>query len=113
MDSSVGVKHDQAKNRWDLFDWEFLDGCAFVLTMGSIKYAPDNWKLVQKWRYIGGLMRHISAYLQGEALDPESGKSHLCHAFCNLMFLFGHDKIQSSGKPANTLDTLPPGYRSL
>lgn len=89
-----GIKHDQTKNRWDLVDFDFLDQCVAVLTFGSQKYAPDNWKKVERWRYIGALCRHVSKYLQGEKNDPETGLSHLAHAFCNLMFLFGHDKIE-------------------
>ena len=94
-----GVKHDQAKNRWDLVDFEFMDQCVKVLTFGSLKYAPDNWRKVERWRYVGALMRHVSAYLQGEKNDPETGCSHLAHAFCNLMFLFGHDKMLKNHPP--------------
>ena len=32
-------------------------------------------------------MRHINAYQRGEAADLESGKSHLAHAVCSLMFV--------------------------
>jgi hypothetical protein len=98
---TTGIKHDQAKNRWDLLDFDFMDQCVRVLTMGSIKYAPNNWKLVERRRYVGALLRHISAYLQGEALDPETGCSHLAHAFCNLMFLFGHDKLLREKLPVS------------
>lgn len=88
-----GVKFDSEKNRWDLVDFDFMDQCVAVLTHGAKKYAPNNWKLVERWRYLGALMRHVSAYYNGEANDQETGLSHLAHAFCNLMFLFGHDKL--------------------
>jgi hypothetical protein len=35
---------------------------------------------------------------QGEQIDPESGKHHLAHALCCLMFLYEHDTIYSIDK---------------
>lgn len=32
-------------------------------------------------------MRHITAFNDGEDLDPESGQSHLYHAMCCLAFV--------------------------
>jgi hypothetical protein len=37
-------------------------------------------------------MRHLVAYQSGEEIDPESGKSHLAHAQCCLIFLAWVDK---------------------
>ena len=87
-----GMKFDHEKNRWHLLDFEFMDECVRVLTYGAVKYAEDNWKQVERKRYVSALLRHISAYMQGKSTDHETGCSHLAHAFCNLMFLFGHDR---------------------
>lgn len=42
-------------------------------------------------------MRHLVAYRNGETTDPESGVSHLSHAFCNLMFLRHFEKLNEDG----------------
>jgi hypothetical protein len=55
--------------------------------------GDDNWKHVRplRKRYFGALMRHMTAWYDGEKKDPESGKSHLAHAGCCLLFLMWGD----------------------
>jgi hypothetical protein len=86
-EQSGGKKGDGGKRQWDLVDFKFLDDFIDVLTFGATKYAPDNWKKVSRNRYEAALMRHWSAYLQGEQNDPETGLPHLAHMTCSLMFL--------------------------
>lgn len=65
-----------------------LNGLAGVLEFGAVKYARGNWhKGLQHADICDSLLRHISSYLSGEDLDPESGKPHVDHIFCNAMFL--------------------------
>lgn len=65
-----------------------LEGCASVLTFGAIKYSPNNWRLGLEWgRVIGAAMRHLTAFSDGEDLDPESGLPHIDHLACCVMFL--------------------------
>jgi len=89
-----GVKYDTGKRRYDLLPWEQIDEVVDVLTFGAAKYADDNWKIVpdKTKRYKAALGRHISAYMQGEQLDKEDGKSHLAHAVCCAIFLMWGDK---------------------
>jgi len=89
-----GIKYDKEKLRWDLMPFAELDDIAEILTSGAAKYADDNWKIVpnKEKRYKAALMRHISAYMQGEKKDKETGKSHLAHAGCCLLFLMWSDK---------------------
>ena len=84
-----GVKHDEGKNRLDLIEPEFIEGVGEILTFGAEKYAPNSWQNVEdaQNRYYGAAMRHLLAYRKGEKVDPESGKSHLYHVACNMMFL--------------------------
>lgn len=84
-----GAKHDQGKPRYDLIPSKSLREIAEVLTFGAEKYAPDNWKTVSepKARYYSALLRHLGAWLDGEINDTESGKPHLAHALCYLVFL--------------------------
>lgn len=88
----VGVKYDAEKTRYDLVHWPFIEEVAEVLTLGAAKYSDDNWKAVRegpngRGRYIAAAFRHFIAWIGGEKDDPESGKSHLAHMACCLMFL--------------------------
>ena len=90
----VGMKFDDAKPLMSLLSPWFTEDIAKVLTIGAKKYAVDNWKIVPnaRQRYSDALLRHINAYLKGEQNDPETGLPHLCHAACNLMFLYEFDR---------------------
>lgn len=85
-----GVKYDNDKPRWCLLPWDVIEEIVVILTFGANKYADDNWKVVPdaKNRYKSALMRHLKAYFCGEYIDPESGRHHLAHAGCCLVFLF-------------------------
>ena len=92
-DHATGIKLDTGKQRYDLLAFDALEGTVAVLTEGSIKYAPRNWELGMSWmRVFGALMRHLSAWAMGQDNDSESGKSHLDHAACCIMFLQAYNK---------------------
>jgi hypothetical protein len=89
-----GAKFDDSKNRWDLLPIAEVEDAVEVLTDGAKKYAPDNWRRVPdgKTRYYAALMRHIVAWRNGERIDKDSGRTHLAHALCCLMFVMALDK---------------------
>ena len=91
----TGIKHDGAKPRYDLIPFRALDEVAKVLTFGAKKYPPHNWKTLTdlESRYLAASLRHISAEMQGERTDDESGLSHLAHAITCLMFVIEHRKL--------------------
>ena len=61
---------------------------ARVLEYGAAKYDRKNWaKCDDPERYMAAALRHLTAYHNGEILDPESRRSHLAHAVCSLLFL--------------------------
>lgn len=75
-----------------------LTGVAFVLGYGMGKYAANNWRRGMKYSEVySAMQRHLTAWLEGEDLDPKnehlprekqgSGLAHLWHAACNLAFL--------------------------
>jgi len=84
-----GRKFDGGKLQYSLLPTSALEDVVKVLTFGSEKYEPDNWKRVPdaKRRYFDAAQRHIWAYKAGEINDPESGVNHLAHAVCCLMFI--------------------------
>ena len=93
----VGRKDDQGKLQYGLLPPKALQETVDVLTFGAKKYGPDNWKWVPdaQTRYFDALQRHLWAWKQGQQLDEESGKSHLAHAACCLMFL---QELEASNK---------------
>lgn len=87
------AKKDHGKPMWDLLPFNQVKQIVEVLTFGASKYGPNKWQAVEdgRNRYFAALMRHLTAWLDGEKLDPESGKHHLAHAGCCLLFLMWLD----------------------
>ncbi len=90
-----GKKYDQGKPRFDLIVPEFTYTLASIMAMGAEKYDANNWQQVDDFeaRYTAALHRHVNAWQQGEQNDEESGRHHLAHAACNLMFLFWNEEV--------------------
>jgi hypothetical protein len=88
---SNGMKFDSDKPDYSLVPFEALDEVVKVLTYGANKYDRFNWEKVEDIRYQAAALRHISAYMQGEKYDPETGINHLAHAVCSLLFLTQFD----------------------
>lgn len=96
--SAEGRKDDAAKDRFELLPGDALRAIAVILTLGAAKYGDRNWEKGMKWsRVYGALQRHLNDWWQGEALDAETGKSHLAHAGCCLLFLIAYE-IRSVGE---------------
>jgi hypothetical protein len=98
--TTAGVKYDNGKPQWSLLPFKALGQVVEVLTYGAKKYAPDNWKKVPdaRRRYIDAGFRHFTAYATGETHDPETGKHHLAHAICCLLYLVAFDLGEHNDK---------------
>jgi hypothetical protein len=102
--SKAGVKHDAEKVRLDLMPFDALVEVGEILTFGAAKYDARNWEKGMAWgRLLGASLRHLFAWGRGENLDPETGKSHLAHAACCILFLLAYEK-RGIGED----DRLPP-----
>ena len=67
---------------------ELIWAVAKVRAFGSIKYAPDNWKTVEKSRIQNAAYRHWLEYVaDNKSVDKESGLPSLWHCVCNMAFL--------------------------
>lgn len=84
------VKHDFGtdKYRYDLLPPGPLGEVAQVMDFGAKKYGDYNWTKGTKWsRFFAAALRHLWAWWRGEDNDPESGRSHLAHVACCVLFL--------------------------
>jgi hypothetical protein len=87
-----GQKFDQEKTRYDLFPPEAMDAICQILTFGAKKYGDRNWEKGMKWgRLYGALLRHLFMWASGQRNDDETGKSHLWHAGCCIVFLITYE----------------------
>lgn len=85
---SGGTKNDYGKTMYHLVDNNTFTGIADAMTYGAGKYTENNWKKGIKFsRLYNAHMRHLSAFIQGDIIDEESGLPHLYHASANLMML--------------------------
>ena len=99
--NTKGVKFDQGKFQWhqwfgipffDLIPIEGVRAVACILGIGAKKYAPRNWEQGMDWsRPFDATLRHLNAWWGGENTDPDTGKSHLWHAACNIFFLIAYE----------------------
>ena len=87
-----GRKDDQGKDPWGLAPWDAFRAIVKVLAFGAKKYAPRNWEKGMAWsRPYEALIRHMTAWWEGEKADPETGFSHLWHAGCCIVFLIAYE----------------------
>jgi hypothetical protein len=73
---------------------EIIEAIKQVRIYGCQKYGdPNNWKTVEKERYIDAMYRHLLEYVKdNKSIDEESGLPHLWHLACNVAFLCELDK---------------------
>ena len=100
------LNYDGGKPRWDLLPYDALEEVVKVYTMGAGKYAPRNWEAGMSYsRAFGSLMRHITAFWNGEDLDQESGYHHLGHAVfrCLQLIAFTQRGVGTDDRPIGDL----------
>jgi hypothetical protein len=75
---SEGRKDDAGKLRFDLVPIDPLRKLAQVYTIGAEKYEDRNWEKGIRWgRIYAAMMRHATAWWNGETNDPIDGQHHL------------------------------------
>ena len=93
---SKGTKNDQGKPRLSLNPKEAVWGMANAFTHGANKYGDHNFKEgIEYTRLADACMRHLTAFIDGEDLDNESGNCHIDHALASLGML----KYMMENKP--------------
>jgi hypothetical protein len=98
-------KDDGHKAPWHLVPFDALRGIVAVLGFGAGKYGERNWEEGMAWsRPYAALLRHLTAWFEGEDKDPETGMSHLWHAGCSILFLIAYEirGIGTDDRPKTT-----------
>ena len=89
---SEGRKDDGGKDPWHLVPWDATQAIVKVLAFGAGKYGDRNWENGMAWsRCFSAMIRHATAWWNGDGKDPETGYSHLWHAGCCIMFLIAFE----------------------
>jgi len=73
---------------------------------GARKYGRHNYRVsgVRGSVYYDAVMRHISAWWEGQDIDPDSGMHHIVKAIAGLLVL------RDSMLMGNWVDDRPPQY---
>lgn len=84
---------------------------------GALKYGRANWRAVgiRASIYYDAIDRHMSAWFEGEDIDPDSGLPHLAHALAGLAIIVDaiaadrfRDDRQYRGGYRSLIDTIEP-----
>ena len=115
--TNYDAKHDEGKLQIHLVPPQIIRDIAEVRMYGNDKYGdPDNWKTVEKWRYVDALLRHLLLYLEDpDGVDEESGIKHYKHAACNMAFICSKEANQEEKKNErnNRMGWFASGRRAL
>jgi hypothetical protein len=93
-----GKKYDSGKDPWHLLPWDAVRGVVKILAFGAAKYGERNWERGMDWsRLQRAATEHLTVWFHGvwdddgnwsaQPNDPETGRSHLLHAACCVLFL--------------------------
>lgn len=95
---SHGNKHDGGKLPLHLLPVDALEAITEILDFGAKKYAPRNWEKGLDWsRVYRAALGHLFKWWANAGPDEETGKSHLWHAGCCILFLIAYE-LRSVGK---------------
>lgn len=68
---------------------------AAAFAEGARKYGAYNWreKKVSTSIYTGASLRHLMSFMDGEDIDPESGKKHLGHVLACIGIILDAEAV--------------------
>jgi len=91
---ATATKRDHGKRRWSLVPWAALGDAVDVLTAGAAEHGDFGWRDLPnaRERYFDALLRHLTAWCDGERINRDSGRAHLAHALANAIILAALDR---------------------
>jgi hypothetical protein len=96
------LKDDAGKPQFHCLDARALLELGQLAAYGARHYNEagiENWRRVPNGcvRYYDAAFRHLLKYRAGEAVDPDSGVSHLIAVVWNCLALFAVDEAGNAG----------------
>ncbi len=95
---------------------------ALALLDGALKYGRSNWRAVgiRASIYYDAIDRHMSAWFEGEDIDPDSGLPHMAHVLAGAAIIVdamaaGHfrDDRMIRGGHRQLMETWSPSVNDL
>jgi hypothetical protein len=88
LTTSVGLKYDADKPDLSLIPKEAMEHCARAFMYGAKLYGRDNYRKGMEWQKLSAaILRHITAWKDGEDSAEDSKVSHIGHALAGLSML--------------------------
>lgn len=84
-----GPKESDGKTPWEYFPWPEAEIVCRVFRYGAKKYkAPFTYRQgIPVEKLAAAVIRHATAILNGERIDPESGELHAAHISAGGMMI--------------------------
>lgn len=102
MNEERALRYNTGKLKWSYVQFSAFEPMVRVLMYGAEKYAPHNWKKgLNREETLESMMRHLTALIDGQEVDPESGMPHIGHIMCNTMF-YSHFNTMGGGNGERT-----------
>jgi len=94
---------DEDKVPLQTLDPRFIEGMAWVQSLGDKKHKDHHWtRGVSVNEILGAIKRHIADIEKGEYFDKESTLQHAYHAACGLQYIAHY--VRNSEKYAEFFD---------
>jgi hypothetical protein len=92
------MKKDYGKLPIHLVPFDAVLAITQILAFGAKKYRARGWEEGMDWdRVYSACLRHLFSWWHKEGNDPDTGKSHLWHAGCCILFLIAYE-LRGVGK---------------
>lgn len=93
-DSYKALTNDKGKPPLAMLPWAGIEEVALVQAYGNQKYGDfyNFRKGMEVTRHLSCAIRHVAKYLSGESLDQESGRPHLAHAACRILYVLQNQR---------------------
>lgn len=91
--SSTGGEKGTKAQAFNLIPWGSVAQIAEQFNFGANKYSDHNWRKGYEWsKSYAALMRHLTAWWEGEDIDDESGMTHLAAAGFHILVLLTFER---------------------